>query len=246
MIVANMATFPAREAVLEVVVRALAPQVDRLNLCLNEYAEVPRFLTRYPSVVPHIPASDLKDVGKFVFAVGEDDDVLLVDDDILYPPDYVPRMLALQRLQQDLPCALGVHGVIYSDFFDGRPQARVVALFHQAMDRFLVVNQLGTGTTLVKGRLMPPRAFMEGSARFVDVRFARWCRERGVALLCVPRAQGWLRELETGGTSIFGSFTRQPSSEALLETRAIQGFARLDPAVVARVARLNLRLAPTG
>jgi hypothetical protein len=230
---------------LETVISALAPQVDRLNLCLNEYRQVPDFLARYPNLHLHLPTEDLKDEGKFIFEVAADDDVLLVDDDILYPPDYVERMLSFHKVL-NFPCAIGVHGIIYSDFFDGRPLARLVAVFHEPLVKYMVVNQLGTGTVLTKGRFLPLRSFMQGSAQFVDVRFARHCLAHGVSLICVPRAKGWLRIVNSGGTSIFDSFTRQPSPTALLEIAEIQGFARLAPAVVQRIRTLNAQLQAAG
>jgi len=60
MITANLATYPPRREALEKVVAAISPQVDRLNVVLNEYDAVPAELQKYPNVVPLIPETDLK------------------------------------------------------------------------------------------------------------------------------------------------------------------------------------------
>ena len=65
MIIANLATYPPRRENLLPVVQAIAPQVDQLNVVLNQYdAELPE-LVDIPNVKQIIPHEDTKDVGKF-------------------------------------------------------------------------------------------------------------------------------------------------------------------------------------
>ncbi len=226
MIIANLATYPPRRKNLEKVVAIISPQVDRLNIVLNQYDAVPVELKKYPNVVPFIPEEDLKDVGKFYPDVGNAKYVFLIDDDIIYPSDYVSatvnrfETLALQN------CMGGYHGSLYI-----KPRLRQIlrspGLLFTYKNRIAefrpgfalsdelktstVVDQMGTGTAILRGKDMPPFEYMRTSLKYVDVRFARWCFERGITPICLPRAANWLGVLNFE-ESIYGSFTiKNPS-----------------------------------
>ncbi len=107
MIIANMATYPKRIKFLREVLEAVAPQVDRLNVVLNEYDEVPPEVQGIENVAPIIPEEDTKDVGKFYPNVAGAKYVFLIDDDIVYPQDFVEK--SIDRFE-----ALGAGGFIAS------------------------------------------------------------------------------------------------------------------------------------
>ena len=209
MIRAHMASFPPRRAVMLEAARALAPQVDRLFVCLNEHAEVPEALARIPRVEPWIPARDLKDAGKFAFAPGPDDTVLTVDDDIRYPPDYVARSLEAADLDAG-PCGYQAHSWVWRARLGRRGWRNF--MYWKRRPRALPVHILGTGTALMRGADMPSLAAMEGAAGFVDLRFARLMAERGQPLMTLPREEGWMgRNLpeDLKATSLFETVARR-------------------------------------
>jgi hypothetical protein len=234
MIIANAATFPNRASILRENLSRIASQVDVLNLVLNEFDEVPAELAVIRNLNAILPDRDYKDVGKFVPQVGKDDYVVLVDDDIVYPKSYVAEMVEMFEALPLPRKVLGVHGVIYSDFFEGSPASRCVYPFQLQNTSFRVVNQLGTGTVVCRGEDFPPIEVMHDSQRFVDVRFASWQHRRGVPMVCVPRSSGWLREGGLPGTdSIFSTFTHKWPEAVTLEAQGIAGFSRIDPFAVA-------------
>lgn len=236
--VANMASYPPRGHVLGDQLERLSRQFDRINLCLNEFSDIPKELAKFDRLHVFIPDSDLKDVGKFVIPSDDEDIVFYIDDDILYPENYAAVMAARLERFGGAPVALGVHGVIYSDFLSAGPPARMVTSFRMGVEHDYVCSQLGTGTVAVIGRHAVRLEQMQGSTRYVDVRFAKICQENGVALVCVAREPGWLGELEefVGNIdTIYHSFTRRPSDECLAEMKTIAGFARLDPNLAAQL-----------
>ena len=222
MIIANLATYPPRRENLEQVVAVISPQVDRLNIVLNQYDAVPDELKKYPNVVPIIPADDLKDVGKFYPDVSDAQYVFLIDDDIIYPSDYVSATINRFETLALPNCMGGYHGSLYlrprlrqllrspgllftysrrvSDFRSGE------FFFCDELRVATVVDQMGTGTTILRGKDMPPFEYMRTSAKYVDVRLARWCFERGIIPVCLPRAANWLEVLGVDD-SIYSSFT---------------------------------------
>jgi hypothetical protein len=234
MLVANMATFPARIEIIPFVIESLSPQVDKINLCLNEFREIPKGLAKYSNLNIVLPSQDYKDVGKFIHNVDDEDDVILVDDDIIYPDDYVVRLKCFYEKFLHLNVVVGSHGVIYPDLYDGSVQARKVFAFKHALARSRVVNQLGTGTVFLKGRQIPPLDYMDLSQRFVDVRFSRWQFEHGTSLICIPRESGWLKEINLDET-IFSDFTSRWPVEVVKEVQTICGYSKLNLNVVSKV-----------
>lgn len=231
MIVANLATYPPRAHRLESVVAALSHQVDLLNIVLNEYEEIPSALRRLTNVRLILPDVDYKDVGKFHPKVDGNDLVFLVDDDLNYPRDYVSATRHHIDSLGAAPCVYGYHGTIYArPRFSWSPRRFVrwlrygpdrilegkdVYRFSRSLDQPTVVDQIGTGTAVLAGHLMPPLEYMLTSRKFVDVRMARWCFERSISMVCLPRSSSWLTE-ERQQDRIF-DFTRSHPAEVAAE-----------------------------
>ena len=237
MIVGTMATFPARRASLIETVTSLAGQVDRLHVVLNEYTEVLPELAGFANVDQIIPPRDLKDTGKFWPDVSGADWVFTLDDDILYPDDYVVSTLEKMARFDGQRVMGGYHGSIYVPqplkgfklvqlrywlhAKRGAASSREVVEFHRALAAPQVVEQLGTGVVVMRGSDWPGFAAMESSQRFVDVRLARLCFEAGIAQISLPRAAGWLKDRQPE-TSIFQDFTARDPRHV---TREIRSFA---------------------
>jgi len=225
MIVANMATYPPRESALIDVLDSIAHQVDRLNLVLNQYTDVPDYIKSYPTVRPIIPDEDTKDVGKFYPDVKGAEYVVLIDDDIIYPSKYVERTLDIMD-KIFLERFLGGYyaSIYYRPQFAlnlkilrrylraGRDQiAGFRHAFHSSAEvkTPLVVDQIGTGTAVLRTIDMPPYEYMRDSQKFVDVRLARWCFEQGITPVCLPRPQGWFPEGVGFNETIYRGFTKK-------------------------------------
>ena len=50
MITANLATYPPRRETLEAVAGYISPQVDQMNIVLNQYDEIPGKLAKFSNV----------------------------------------------------------------------------------------------------------------------------------------------------------------------------------------------------
>ena len=235
--VAQVATYPGRLANLPVMLESVAPQFDEIHVVLNEFTKrQQQKLPRLDNVHYEIPPEDLKDTGKFWRTPGQGEYVFLMDDDLTFPPDYVDKLIDFHRRLPTSCAVVGLHGVIYSDLFEGAPASRFVAKFDKALDKPILVNQLGTGVLMLPGELMPPFEFMRTSQRFVDVRFARYCHENNIGLVCVPRAAGWVVDQEPE-ESIFLTYTRERQSEQLPEIIQFAGFGKLNARLALAVER---------
>lgn len=236
MIVANMSSYPPRKKELVHSIQSLHAQVDKINLCLNEFEEIPEELDGFSKLNPVIPDKDYKDVGKFIFPCAKNDMIVLTDDDIIYPPDYVEKMLNFYNSFAIFNCIVGIHGCIYIDAFDGDQSKEKVFSFTQGLLRPRVVNQLGTGTVFLKADQLPSLKYMDGSQRFVDVRFSRYMLENEIGMICVPREKNWLREVSSGSMEgLWNTFTKKWPLDIIKETQAIAGYSKLNLELVYNV-----------
>ncbi len=236
-IIANIATYPAREEAMPIALERIAPQVDVINLVLNEYQYIPKSLARFENVNPIIPFDDLKDVGKFYPKIDDKDDFyVLMDDDILYPDNYVEKLRLTYDKFADIKPIIGVHGIIYSDFFEGLPASRLVHSFDKALAHDSLVNQLGTGTMMLKGWQMPSFEFMETSQRFVDLRIAIHAFRHKFPMICMEREKDWMIDMQTS-ESLFGTFTKYWPANIVAEAQEIAGFAKIPYQHIQRVEK---------
>lgn len=241
MIAANLATYPPRFKTLLNVLKTLSPQVDVINLVLNEYESVPELISQFENVNPVIPMHDTKDAGKFYTDVMEMEYVLLVDDDISYPPDYADKTITrFNYFCQDSGLG-GYHGSIYQkpSFPQGvrilkrfikyyaRPSLvaryrKVFPYYSNVKDAFHV-DQIGTGTGVMRGADIPPYNFMKTSQKFVDVRLANWCFKCGMTKICLPRTKDWMSSpdelMNSVDETICESFTRKMPAHVSTEIR---------------------------
>lgn len=196
-VTASMATMPSRIKVLEKTIASILPQVDRLDVYLNNFTDVPKFL-----VDPKITLArsqdhgDRKDNGKFFF-VGQlaPGYHFTIDDDIEYPPDYVTRtILAIERYQRR--AVIGVHGVDLADPLVAYTRNRRVLHFKEALRSDQFVQLLGTGTTAYHTSTLrvAPEAFETTGA--ADLWFAIQARQQGVPLVAQARPAQWLVPLD--------------------------------------------------
>ncbi len=219
---AHMATFPPRADRLQHSLPSIAQQVDRVDLILNEYQEIPGFLARFPNVNPVIPDQDTKDTGKFLPDTDDDDLVFLADDDLRYAPDYVDVLLDEgTRLGLDQK-VLGLHGTLYKRRLKSL-RSRSKFPYSKRLKKSIVVDQLGTGTVLVKGKNMPEFVQMKEAQKFVDVRFANLCRQADLSLVAIARRSKLVMTISGGGQSIYQTFTRTSPDHVLQEVRSFAG-----------------------
>lgn len=254
MIVANLATYPKRLSFLPYVLRAMAPQVDIMNVVLNEFSAPPDFMNEYSNVNAIIPDHDTKDAGKFFPEIPGADYLFLIDDDIIYPADYVGSTLRSFESLGSGPFIGGYHCSIYNwprfSLKGGSYRGKLYELvnyyrrpneiaryrkflaYEFGQDQPIFVDQIGSGTAVMRCVDRPPYDFMRTSQRFVDVRLARWCFERGIARVSLPRPAGWILPSEAAGVSfeetIFRDFTESHEAHVAREIRA---YAFRDPRV---------------
>lgn len=196
-VTASMASMPSRQELLERAVASILPQVDILNVYLNGYKSTPKFLADPKIRVVHSSEyGDLEDNGKFFFS----DSILwgyhfTMDDDIVYPPDYVQRMI-LKIEQYGRQAVVGCHGIILADPLLRYMKDREIVHFKRqaAEDRF--VNILGTGTTAYHTSTVKLSMNNFPVSGMADLFLAVAAKRQSVPLIAVERRNNWLQPLK--------------------------------------------------
>lgn len=192
-VIASLASISERRNQLAQVVKTLLPQVDVLRVYLNRYPRIPEFL-RHPKIeTAHSDRyGSLEDVGKF-FWNGEDAGYhLSCDDDLLYPPDYVSRMLAAVE-RYDKAVVAGFHGVLLKPPVTSYYRDRSVYHFTQSLENDRSVHIVGTGCAGWHSdclRVSPedfPHPYM------TDILLGRRCQERQIPIIAAAHPAGWLK-----------------------------------------------------
>jgi hypothetical protein len=204
MITASMSTIAWREPGLARAVASVLPQVDCLNVFLQGYAVVPDYLRNDKiSIVRDISASASARLGasaKFHWlwhgAVAEGYH-FTVDDDIVYPADYVDR--CIRKIDEhDRRVVVGFHGLTYPERMVRYFKDRRAWPYDHGCDSDRFVHALGTGTA----------SFHTSALRLVREDFAQpnscdlylgiACQRQRVPMLCLERKTGYLKPLPLG------------------------------------------------
>lgn len=229
-VTASIASFWVRQASLHAAVHSLASQVDRINVYLNGYEEVPSFLNApYICTVLHdadFAAGDIGDIGKFFWANNLTTEFhLTADDDIEYPADYVERLLAFRNTFQP-PVVVGVHGIrLKHELLRPHPThrrslgyyaSREVWMASEAVSESVNVHIIGTGTMLYKpseiGTISLQHDFKKPN--MADIWFGLLAQRLEMPMMIVPHSSDWISEIPgTYDDSIYKRSTKRRTAD---------------------------------
>lgn len=195
---ACMASIPSRRGSMEKVVASLLPQVDKLGVYLNGYDEVPDFLDQPKIVVRHDKVDTKGDRAKFDFLdVALDRYYLSCDDDIIYPVDYVEKVV--KHLEgRDRAVVVGCHGRLLNPGAAKQTyynSAKVLSYGRKiAMDT--PVQILGTGVMAFHTSKFVPDVDAMEHPNMADVYVAVQAKKARMPMVCIRHGDGWLKTVK--------------------------------------------------
>ena len=210
---ASLASIPSRIPQLKNTVESLLPQVDRLNVFLNNYKIVPDFLN-HEKIVLGFGDNSLGDAGKFYWAEETKGYHIVFDDDIIYPGDYVSTLVRKINDYQR-KAVVGVHGIIlrFTPITDYHSSTERFS-FHIALEKDALVHILGTGTIAYHSDTIKVSPFDFKEKNMADIFFGVLGQQQKVAFIAIEREKSWLRQQQTG-ESIFSE--RNLSIQSILK-----------------------------
>lgn len=201
-VTAYMATFPTRELIIAEAVESLLPQVDKLVIWVNGEMELPQIC--YHEKVElywgkDVLGFDIGCAGKFAFAFEWDGYIFTVDDDIIYPSDYVERSIAKIE-EYERKCVLSWHGrqtslpmTVYRSAKDMIKNCS----FQRTVEEDTECHIIGTGVMFFHiDTIVPKYDVMEMKHTNVsDIHFAQSMDMRGIKTIVAAHERGWLKAL---------------------------------------------------
>jgi FkbM family methyltransferase len=207
----GMATVAGNEAALVEALQSLINQVDRIHLYLNGYSGVPDFLKSVPKITCYLDADGTRygDAGKFWGVKYLKDSIYFTcDDDIVYPRDYVRRMVKALA-DHSGKCIVTVHGSLLRQFVDGgrRPyystETRIVLHFEHELKRDRLVHIPGTGTVVFHTRFFKPEMCRFQSPNMADLWVSQIAQELRLPTIAISRESSWLRAIKVSRPTIY-------------------------------------------
>jgi len=202
-VVAAMASMPQRRPMMADAVASLLLQCDRVRVFLNGYPEVPEFLDHPRVDIRRSQDWDDKgDAGKFgwIDVADEPGYRVVVDDDLVFPPDFVRQSVATLRRYQD-HAFVGLHGVLLrqpvTGYYD--PASRYTFHFESAVQRDRTVHVLGTGALCYHSSKLDLRWDDFAHRNMADMFVAVYAQQHGIPMVTFPRARNWVRQNKQEG-----------------------------------------------
>lgn len=191
---ANICTWSARKHSIDKAIDSIIGQVDLVRCFYNDY--VPEKRT---DIIQYHSKGDLTDRGKF-YGIGRNEIALTLDDDLLYPPEYVSHTLSRMK---DYP------GHVVS--YHGRKLKGKGLNYYRDHDMYHCLKPLsfdkeidcpGTGVCAFNTNDILPDILSYPNQKMADVLMGLECKKKGVPIVCLKHNFGWLTVL-TNKASIY-------------------------------------------
>ena len=220
MLIGGMATIPEREDTLEMVLDAITPQLDLLELALNGYKSVPFWLGKYENLVPTLTTNDMGDANKFLRIEDYTHHYYFsLDDDLIYPINYVERYIEEIDGHQ---CLITSHGSDVTPNMHSYYRGKIGRshCLHDA-DQDVTVDIAGSGvagfhTSVLKLKYSD---FLEPN--MADIWMSIQAHKQGVDRIAISHKKGWITTcLSSDKKTIYDTHRNKD----LVQTKVVNSF----------------------
>jgi len=194
----SLTSIPSRINQLKITIKSILKYADKVFVYLNGYHEVPDFLIHEKIVVQGINEPDLNASGKVAYLRNENVDgfMFIIDDDIVYPSNYVKKMIETLE-KYDRKVVACVHGSIFPRNFQWYYERTRIFPMRHALVHDFVCNLPGSGAIAFHTSTLSLDFNDFRPYTMVDLCFAIVCAEQKVPVISVARKKGWLKLQET-------------------------------------------------
>ena len=221
MIVASMASIPSRSKNLPAVVYSILPQVDKLHVFLNGYGDVPPILNNPKIVVARSQDhGDLSDAGKFFWCEEIEGYHFTIDDDIIYPRDYVQTMI-IKLNKYNNRAIVCVHGTLFqSPLPKSWVRSRGGFHFMKSLEKDRRVNVPGTATVAYHSSAIELTMKCFPPKNIADLFLAIAAKEQIVPIYAIAREAKWLNEIQdSSNNSIYDQALQNDEEQSKILSR---------------------------
>lgn len=193
MITVKIASIPERISQLEVTIESFLKKVHSIQVYLNNYSSIPLFLHHKKiCVFTSQEYGDIGDIGKFYQIEQQQGYILTIDDDLIYPSDYVDFMLRKIDFYQR-KALICVHGNIL-------PKQKLVSYykdkqgihFEKELESDIKVDVPGTGTLGFHTDNIKISQQIFSSPNMTDIWLAIHAKQNDISIISVKRSDDWV------------------------------------------------------
>jgi hypothetical protein len=220
-IICGLATMVGREEALRETVLSIINQVDKLIIYQNGYNEIFDFLKNekievYSSINTGI---DMGDAGKFYkLSEYQNDYYLSIDDDLIYPPDYVHNLINnLKNYNNKI--IVSHHGRILTP--DAKSYYRDAKVKYKCLDDVNVyefVHFGGTGVMAFHTSFVKLKFEYFKTPNMADIWVGLFAKENNIPILILPHKSGWIKYSDKidDNKTIYNTHINNSSTQDLL------------------------------
>ena len=209
-VTAGMATTGERASLVDSI-RSICTQVDELTVYCNN-GLFPKIFDKPDNVnfIYDKSLGDIGDLGKFYSLRNKSGLLMTVDDDIVYPNNYVKTLKTRVSKQK----IVGVHGTVFNfPILDFYTKNRNVYHFADQCTEEIEVDVLGTGTTMFTHELLENLkidSYLQYQ-NMADLLLLDLSLKKGVKRHIIKRPANWLKEIKNEKSIFAHSFLDKPS-----------------------------------
>lgn len=203
-VTANIATYPPRKESLKKMLKSIEGQFDEVRVFMNGYTEkeMQEFSDAHNITgIINVKGIDRADNGKFCsldLRVDEPEYYFTLDDDLIYPADYVEKTIAAIK---EFGCIITHHG--RQLLGEGRHYYKGHRAF-KCLDHVQdneIVDVPGTGVTAFDTRYFHPKGLVDSpDLRMSDLVFGLEAAKQNKQIGIVSHAQGWIKHINNRET----------------------------------------------
>lgn len=207
-ITANMATMPKRLKTAIKTIESIYDQVSLVRLYLNNFDIIPKEFIDDKIYV--YQGRDLKSSGKVFWADTPNEYYFCIDDDILYPSDYVDYTLKKLHTYDD-DVIVSYHGRVFprnrkvNDYFKDRTK---FIHFTQKNPQDEMVDVIGNGVSCWNTNNIKIDVNKFQYHYMDDILVSAQAHEQGKRRIVVSHEEGYLKILETSSGSLYEKYNK--------------------------------------
>jgi len=208
--IAGLATIKEREQALKMTVDSIIDQVDVLMIYFNDYEDTPGWLKSYsmkgkihrfgsierpPFQEAYLKQIDIGDKGKFFTIKFCNGYYFSLDDDLIYPPDYIDRMIKAIEIF-DREAIITNHGRVIPDreIRSYYRDTRAPYHFNNRVQGFHPVHIGGTGVMGFHTDTFRPDLSKMPRKNMADLYIADQAQDKGIPIIVQPHSSDWIKQ----------------------------------------------------
>lgn len=222
--IVNVASYKRTESLVRTL-ESIIEQCDEVNVALNDFeGELPPILY-HEKVNVYFTDNSKGDAFKFLRLSESDGYFLTIDDDLIYPPNYVEFMIAKCK-EYGNSRVMTLHGRNFASF-------PITSYYKSATERYACLDTVkknvlvqfgGTGVMCFHTDLFKLDLDYFVAANMADVWVGRYCLDNKIEILCLRHEKGFIKYIPQK-TTIYG----QESNNDGLQTEIVNAIYQYKP-----------------